>query len=115
MAEVLELERMTSTELREAVDAGSTTVIVPVGAIEQHSGHLPLGTDAILGDEIGRLVAKRLGAVLAPTVRVGCSKHHMHFAGTLTLREETLEAMLIDVAESLAEHGFRRVVLLPTH
>jgi creatinine amidohydrolase len=89
--------------------------VVPFGAVEQHGPHLPLGTDAIFGDEIGRQVADRLDAFLAPTVRVGCSSHHLAFAGTVSVEEETFHRVAGDVARGLAGHGFRRIVLLPTH
>jgi creatinine amidohydrolase len=72
---IYELENMTSPELRSVIDGGVTTVVLPIGSIEQHGKHMPLGTDAMLSDEIGRQAAERLGAVLAPTVRVGCAAH----------------------------------------
>jgi creatinine amidohydrolase len=48
-------------------------------------------------------------------VRIGCSAHHLSFAGTLSLRPETLRMIVHDVVDSLAQHGFRRIILLPTH
>src|SRR3989304_3169374 len=87
----------------------------PFGAVEQPGPHLPLGTDAIFGDEIGLAVAERLDAFLAPTVRVGFSPHHMAFAGTLTVDEETFGVVARSIVRALAGHGFRRIVLLPTH
>ena len=111
----LHLERMTWPEVREELSRGRTTVVVPFGAFEQHGPHLPLGTDAIFGDEIGLAVAERLDAFLAPTVRVGFSPHHMAFAGTLTVDEETFHSVARAMVRALAGHGFRRIVLLPTH
>ncbi|MDO8613469.1 MAG: creatininase family protein [Dehalococcoidia bacterium] len=111
----LHLERMTWPEVREELSRGRTTVVVPFGAVEQHGPHLPLGTDAIFGDEIGLAVAERLDAFLAPTVRVGFSPHHMAFAGTLTVDEETFGVVAKSIVRALAGHGFRRIVLLPTH
>ncbi len=109
------LEEMTWPEVRREIAAGRDTVVVPFGAVEQHGPHLPLGTDAIFGDEVGQLVADRLGAFLAPTVRVGCSSHHLTFAGTMSLEEETFYQVVGDIVRALARHGFRRLVLLPTH
>src|SRR3990172_9182400 len=106
---------MTWPEVREELSRGRTTVVVPFGAVEQHGPHLPLGTDAIFGDEIGLAVAERLDAFLAPTVRVGFSPHHMAFAETLTVDEETFQAVARSIVRALAGHGFRRIVLLPTH
>lgn len=109
------LEEMTWPEVQREIAAGRDTVVVPFGAVEQHGPHLPLGTDAIFGDEVGKLVADRLGAFIAPTVRIGCSSHHLSFAGTISLEDETFYEVVRDVVRTLARHGFRRLVLLPTH
>ena len=110
-----ELESLTAPGLRRLLDHGVTTVIVPFGSIEQHGGHLPLGTDALLADIIGREVALRLGAVLAPTVRVGHGEQHMHVPGTLSLRAATLTDLAFDLAASMAKHGFTVIALVSTH
>ncbi len=110
------LEEMTWPEVEEALAAGRTTAVVAVGAVEQHGPHLPLLVDAARGDRLALEVAHRLGdAVVAPTIRIGCSEHHMGFTGTLTLRQSTLEAICLDYAVSLARHGFTRVCFVPSH
>jgi creatinine amidohydrolase len=76
---------------------------------------MPLGTDAVLGDEFGWALADRLDAFLAPTVRFGCSEHHLAFAGTISLGDETFKSIVRDVVASLSRHGFQRIILLPTH
>jgi creatinine amidohydrolase len=82
------------------------------GSVEYHGGHLPLGADAILADAVGAEVARRLGAVLAPTVRVGCSGRHGHLPGTVTLDPETLARLAAEYARALARPGFTLIVLL---
>jgi creatinine amidohydrolase len=109
------LAEMTSPQVRAEVARGRSTVVVPFGAVEQHGPHLPLDTDAILAERLGPLLAERLDAFCAPTMRIGCSQHHLAFAGTLSFRSQTLEMIVHDVVDSLARHGFRRVVLLATH
>ena len=109
------LTQMTSRQVDAAIARGRTTVVVPFGALEQHGPHLPLDTDAILGDRLGPMLAQRLNALCAPTMRVGCSWHHLAFAGTLSIRPETLLMIVEDLLDSLTRHGFRRIVLLPTH
>jgi creatinine amidohydrolase len=76
---------------------------------------MPLATDALLGDHLARMVAERLDAFVAPTVRIGCSEHHLAFPGTLSVSEETFHGVVADIVRSLARGGFRRAVLLPTH
>ena len=111
----LHLDRMTWAEVKLEIENGRNMVIVPFGSTEQHGRHMPLGTDAVLGDEIGWALADRLDAFLAPTVRFGCSEHHLSFPGTISLGEETFKRIVSDVVASLSRHGFRRIVLLPTH
>ncbi len=112
----INLFEMTRPEVEQAIASGVKTVIITVGSTEQHGLHLPLGTDAILGEALGERVARALGnALLAPGLRIGCSEHHMDFAGSLTLSRETFIQVVADICRSLAHHGFRHIVLIPTH
>lgn len=110
------LEHHTWPEIELAITRGTTGVVVPVGAIEQHGPHLPLCVDAELGTALGIRIARNLGdAFVAPTIRVGCSEHHMGFAGTVSIQPETLEAICRDYVVSLARHGFDRIYFAPSH
>ncbi len=111
----VELDRMSWLEVRAELAAGRDTVVIAFGATEQHGPHMPLATDALLGDHLARLVADRLDAFVAPTVRIGCSEHHLEFPGTLSISESTFHALVADLVRSLERGGFRRLVLLPTH
>ncbi len=110
-----ELEALTAPRLRELIEAGVSTVVVPFGSIEYQGRHLPIGADSLLADAIGREVARRLGAVLAPSMRIGCAEQQRERIGTLTLQTETLTEVAIELAESLAAQGFAVIVLLSTH
>jgi creatinine amidohydrolase len=112
---VIELDKLTWPEVQRERDAGRDTVVIAFGATEQHAHHMPLATDALIGDHFARLLADRLDAFVAPTVRIGCSSHHLEFPGTLSLADETFHAIVADVVRSLARGGFKRIVLLPTH
>lgn len=112
----LHMERMTSPEIGEALAKGWTTAVFACGAVEQHGPHIALSMDASHGTALAEAVARRLGrALVAPTTRVGCSEHHMGFAGSLTLRKSTFHALVEDYVRSLAHHGFTRILILPTH
>jgi creatinine amidohydrolase len=112
---VVELERVSGERLGDLIGRGMARVVVPFGSIEHHGGHLPLGADALLADAVGREVADRLDAVLAPTVRVGCAERHLASMGTMSVRADTLTRTAIEVAVSLSRHGFRVIVLVSTH
>jgi creatinine amidohydrolase len=110
------MEEMTWPDIKAAIEQGFTTAVVGVGSTEQHGPHLPTMTDARIGDEVAYLVALKLGdALQARTVDVGVSEHHLAFAGTLSLRPETLKMILRDYVESLVRSGFRRIVFVPSH
>ncbi|MFC7077479.1 creatininase family protein [Haloarcula halophila] len=110
------LEEMVWPEVESAIEDGSRTAIVAVGSIEQHGPHLPLNMDTLDGDEISRRIATELGdALAAPTIRPGCSGHHMEFPGTITVPPETLMNVIRTYCRSLDEHGFEYIVLIPTH
>src|SRR5689334_2799680 len=111
----LELDKLTWPQVKAEIDGGRDTVVLAFGATEQHGPHMPLATDALLGDHLARRLADRLDAFLAPTLRVGCSEHHVGFPGTMSLSEETFHAIVADLVRSLARGGFRRIVLVPTH
>lgn len=112
----IELAKCTWREVEAALDKGTRTAVVAIGSVEQHGPHLPLNMDTLDGDELSRRVAEKLGdALAAPTIRPGCSGHHMEFPGTITVPPETLMDTIRSYCRSLDSHGFEHIVLVPTH
>jgi len=111
----VELDKLTWPEIEQELRGGRDTVVVAFGATEQHGQHMPLATDALIGDHFARRLADRLDAFVAPTVRIGCSSHHLAFPGTLSISDRTFHAIVADLVSSLARAGFGRIVLVPTH
>jgi creatinine amidohydrolase len=112
----IRMEEMNWPEIKRAIKSGFTTAVVAVGSTEQHGPHLPTMTDARIGDVLAERVARKLGhALQARTIDVGLSEHHLAFAGTISLRAETLMLILRDYVDSLARHGFTRIVIIPSH
>ena len=110
------LERLTWPEVERGVAAGKTTVVVPLGAIEQHGPHLPLDTDARIARELASRLCRRLAdAIATPAVAIGCSREHGAFPGTLSVEAETLERVLGDLLRPLHIHGFRRAFVFSAH
>jgi creatinine amidohydrolase len=110
------LEELTAPEIRQAIDAGYSTVIVPSGATEQHGPHIVMASDTLQARAIGLRLAAQLGKTLvAPAIAVGCSDHHMAFAGTISVRSEVFQEIHIDYCRSLARHGFRRIACYSGH
>lgn len=114
--EEIRLELMSFEAVSAALAQGYSTVLIPCGAVEQHGPHLPLCMDADHAEALAARLARHLGsALIAPTIKVGCSAHHLVFPGTISLRPETFEAICLDYCTSLAQHGFKRVLLFSGH
>lgn len=110
------MEELSWTEIAERINSGVDTALLACGAIEQHGPHLPIGVDTYLGYALGEAVARKLGNTLvAPTLRPGCSDHHINFPGTLSIRRETFINLLEDYCASLVNSGFSNVVVFPSH
>lgn len=110
------LAEMTWPDVENAVASGATTVILPLGATEQHGPHLPLGTDTIRAGALADRLAERLpGSLVAPTLPVGCSDEHSGFPGLLGLERETLARVMLDIARRLVGWGIERLVILSAH
>lgn len=99
--------------LREHIEI----VLIPVGAHEQHGPALPFSTDTLTAQVLcgltGALLRPRVA--VAPTIPWGVSWNHLGFAGTISLSEETLIAIVQDIVGSLHRHGFQRFLLVNTH
>ncbi|BCH21524.1 creatininase family protein [Mesorhizobium sp. L-8-3] len=112
----IHLELMSFEDVAAALAKGASTVLIPCGAVEQHGPHLPLCMDADHAEALAVTVARRLGdTLIAPTIKVGYSSHHLAFPGTISLRAETLGAIYLDYCTSLARHGFKRMLLFSGH
>jgi creatinine amidohydrolase/Fe(II)-dependent formamide hydrolase-like protein len=116
------LEDFTWTELRDAIQAGTTTVIVPVGGTEQSGPHLALGKHNLRARMLAGRIAAALGrTVVAPVLayvpegRIAPPTSHMRFAGTITISDEAFRATLDSAARSLRQHGFKDVVFIGEH
>jgi creatinine amidohydrolase/Fe(II)-dependent formamide hydrolase-like protein len=113
------LEDMTWQEVRDAVNSGSTTAIVPTGGTEQNGPHAILGKHNYIVKYTAGKIAEKLGhALVAPVVTyvpeggISPPDGHMRFPGTLSVAEATFEAVLEATVESLKQHGFKVIALV---
>jgi creatinine amidohydrolase len=101
----------------ERLDRDKTIMVLPIGSVEQHGRHMPLGSDTILAHSVSMKAAEQLQSrvVVLPSLWYGLSAHHMHFAGTVTLKASTLIAVVEDIVASLVTHRFRRILIVNGH
>lgn len=108
------LPHMTWPEVQE-LRTRTDMVIIPIAALEQHSLHLPIGTDFLNGLERAKLIAQKTPVLVAPILLPGNSPYHMEFAGTISLSSQTIQQVYFEAAQSLMKHGFKRFLLLNSH
>ncbi|HSH42879.1 MAG TPA: creatininase family protein, partial [Arenicellales bacterium] len=113
------IERLTWTEIRDALADGYTTVIIPTGGTEQNGPHMVLGKHNVIVEHAAGRIAERLGdALVAPVMAyvpegpLDPPAGHMKFPGTITLPEDVFMQVVENAARSFRVHGFRNIVLI---
>jgi creatinine amidohydrolase len=102
-------------------DERPTVLLLPLGAIEPHGPHAPLGTDTLISVEICQRVARDLDGdadvrvLLLPALSYGVTRYAAAFPGAVSIGEETLRALVLEICESLAGQGLGRIVLVNNH
>lgn len=116
------LDELTSTEVQQALKAGTATVIIPVGGTEQSGPHMALGKHNVRVKALAGKIAGRLGHTLvAPVISyvpegaISPPQGHMRFAGTFSVSAEAFGGIVEGAARSLKQHGFRDIVLIGDH
>jgi creatinine amidohydrolase len=90
--------------------------ILPLGSLEFHGPHNPLGSDSIIISGIAERVAVRANGLLFPTVNfTQCPAHTAHFLGTISVRPEVMTMYLADILRNILHLGFRKIFILNGH
>ncbi len=109
----LEIQHLTAADFRQAP---FEKVILPLGSLESHGGHLPFGTDALTAYLLALDIAARLPkTAVLPPLNYGVSEHYRDFAFTVTVQFETQIAFLRDILESVYREGIRKVFIMNGH
>ena len=121
-ASSIQLDELTSSEVRGKIAAGNTTILIPIGATEQSGPHLVLGKHNVRARLLSEQIAQKLGnTLIAPVIAyvpegtINPPAGHMRFAGTISIPDAAFESVLEGAARSFKQHGFRHVVFLGDH
>lgn len=109
-------EELTWEDISALRDSGIDMAILPVGATEQHGGHLPVGVDTYSAIAVAEGASARTGIPVLPALAYGCSLgHSKKWPGTISLRPETLARLIVEIAEWVVAAGFTRLLILNGH
>lgn len=111
--------QMTWIEVRDAMQAGKTTAIIATGGVEQNGPYMESGAHQLILGALTDRIARKLGnALVAPIIRyvpegnIDPPSGHMIYPSTLSVSEETFQAIVTDAANSLRVHGFENIILI---
>lgn len=106
----------TSAEIAEIAKRGKKPVVIlPMGALEAHGGHLPLWSDTIVPHKLAQLVAARTGALVLPPITYGFCYTLRPWKGTVSLKSHTFAMIIRDITRELVRNGFDKILFLNGH
>jgi creatinine amidohydrolase len=100
--------------VKEYLDS-SDTVIVPLGSLEAHGAHKPVGCCYLLAEVASRDIGERTGVTVTPVIPFGVSDSYKNFPGTVTVSMDTLSRYVYEASKSLIRAGFRKIVFFSAH
>jgi creatinine amidohydrolase/Fe(II)-dependent formamide hydrolase-like protein len=110
----MKLVEMTWPEVDERLKS-DTSIIIPIGSVEQHGPMGLIGTDAMCAEAVAQRAGKLSGHLVGPTLPIGMAQSHLAFPGTISLKPSTLIAVVKDVVASLTGAGFTHILFLNGH
>jgi creatinine amidohydrolase len=111
--ELILANELTMDEYDDLVD--ERVFVLPVGILEEHGSHLPLGTDTFQVEAVVHEAAKRTGSVVLPTLSYGNCHSTRPFPGTISLSTDTVKQITIEILEELARHDVESVAIVSGH
>jgi len=91
-------------------------ILLPVGAVEMHGTHCPVGSDSLNSQKIAELVAKKTGTLVAPPIWYGSHMYMQYgFPGTIPIRSDVLKQFAKDVITGLVKNGFKKIIVVNGH
>ena len=108
-------EYLREEEFNTAIEKSKGVCVLPVGCLEKHGQHLPVGTDSILATEIVRRASEREEVCVFPTIHFGEKTGAGEFKGTVMLSVELRQQLLKEICSEIARNGFRKILIFNGH
>lgn len=108
-------EELTAAEFPQAVEATQGVCVLPIGVIEKHGEHLPLGTDTLAVRKVAELAAAREPALIFPWYYFGQIHEAKQWSGTIAIKHELYFPLLENVCEEIARNGLHKIIILNGH
>lgn len=120
MTAEVNITKLDAFTYRERIAGGDAIVLIPVGSIEQHGPHMPLGTDALLSTKMAELVAERIDALVGPTVSTGYKSQQRsgggnHIVGSFGFDADVVIGICQTLVRELARHGVKQIAFINGH
>jgi creatinine amidohydrolase len=109
------IERLTFVEVKRLIERGLDSVILPIGTVEAHGPHLPLGTDVMIPVSIAEKLADEVDSLIAPPVNYGITRSLLVYPGSLTVSSPAFKEYVKGILLSLSRHGFKKAVVINGH
>ncbi len=111
----VKMEELTAVQFKEAVRKSNQTAIIPIGVLEKHGAHMPLGTDVYWAREIALRAAEKEYAVVFPWYHFSQINEARHQPGTISYSPELVWRVLQETIDELHRNGFKKIILLNGH
>jgi len=102
-------------EFQTAIEISKGVCVLPVGCMEKHGQHLPVGTDSILAEEIVKRAAQREPVCVFPTIHFGEKTGAGEFKGTVILSSELRQRLLMEICSEIHRNGFTKILIFNGH
>ena len=99
----------------EIIESGTDTCILPIGSVEQHGPHLPIGTDYILAENFAQAIGKELDCLVLPVQAYSTCYEHRGKMGSFWMKPETMYRVIEDLVSGMRAQGFKRIIILLSH
>lgn len=99
----------------EIIESGTVTCILPIGSVEQHGPHLPIGTDYILAMSFSQAIGKELDCLVLPVQAYSTCYEHRGKMGSFWMKPETMYRVIEDLVTGMRNQGFKRIIILLSH